>query len=342
MLKLSKTAGFQHTSQHKIVNYGRYQLLLSDEEFEAMKMIAYHLLNKGVASLDELTLFVSNNNIQESLLEKMISKKIIVEDRTEENMKYDKFMDRNLLYLDLFSENLHWIDQERTILLVGLGGIGNFLSFTLCNLGIKNYIFIDGDVVEETNLNRQFLFKKSDIGRNKVDVVQEQLEQRFGRLNITKFPEKFNAEILSKIDSKIDLIILSADDRYIVNPLNDFAVLNKIAMMNLGYLNDFAAIGPFYIPGYSACFNCATKAVGLDNEGDDIVKALYSNYQSPAFFVNNSVPSAMATMDIIHYFSGNYDKIKSANARWGIDLHDFASHFIPVAIDENCTCQNLN
>jgi molybdopterin/thiamine biosynthesis adenylyltransferase len=45
-----------------------------------------------------------------------------------------------------------------------------------CRLGFKKIIIVDKDKVEAHNLNRQVLFSKSDIGRQKVVAAAESLK----------------------------------------------------------------------------------------------------------------------------------------------------------------------
>lgn len=50
--------------------------------------------------------------------------------------------------------------------------ITNFNS----RLGVKKIILLDNDVVDLTNLNRQLLFSRDDVGRRKVDAAMDGLK----------------------------------------------------------------------------------------------------------------------------------------------------------------------
>ena len=55
----------------------------------------------------------------------------------------------------------------KTIYVIGCGGIGSWLAPSLCLLvGAKNVVLVDGDKLEEKNLNRQ-LFAEEEIGQFK-------------------------------------------------------------------------------------------------------------------------------------------------------------------------------
>lgn len=53
------------------------------------------------------------------------------------------------------------------ILIVGVGGVGGACFEALVRMGIKKITVIDGDVFDETNLNRQILATTSNIGHSK-------------------------------------------------------------------------------------------------------------------------------------------------------------------------------
>lgn len=57
--------------------------------------------------------------------------------------------------------------------IIGCGGVGSAIVPSLCLLkSPDNITLVDGDVIEEKNLNRQ-MFGRSDIGRNKADALAE-------------------------------------------------------------------------------------------------------------------------------------------------------------------------
>lgn len=63
------------------------------------------------------------------------------------------------------------------VTVVGLGGVGGYVVEVLARSGVGALTLIDGDVVEESNLNRQIAALRKDIGRYKAEVLAERVEQ---------------------------------------------------------------------------------------------------------------------------------------------------------------------
>lgn len=63
------------------------------------------------------------------------------------------------------------------VTVVGLGGVGGYAVEVLARSGVGALTLIDGDKVEESNLNRQIAALRKDIGRYKAEVLAERVEQ---------------------------------------------------------------------------------------------------------------------------------------------------------------------
>jgi tRNA A37 threonylcarbamoyladenosine dehydratase len=59
------------------------------------------------------------------------------------------------------------------VLVVGLGGVGAYAAEQICRAGVGTMTLVDGDVVEETNRNRQLPALKSNEGRPKAEILAE-------------------------------------------------------------------------------------------------------------------------------------------------------------------------
>lgn len=64
---------------------------------------------------------------------------------------------------------------ELRIAIVGLGGTGSLVAQQLAHLGVKKFVLVDPDVIEESNLNRVVGAFHRDIGTPKVEVARRQI-----------------------------------------------------------------------------------------------------------------------------------------------------------------------
>lgn len=67
--------------------------------------------------------------------------------------------------------------QTKKVMICGVGGVGSFVAEALARSGIGNITLIDYDVVEPSNLNRQLMSNKNNIGEDKVVVLKRRLEE---------------------------------------------------------------------------------------------------------------------------------------------------------------------
>ena len=65
--------------------------------------------------------------------------------------------------------------RKSRVAVFGIGGVGGFAAEALARSGVGALDLIDYDTVDETNLNRQIIATRPDIGRPKVDVMKERI-----------------------------------------------------------------------------------------------------------------------------------------------------------------------
>ncbi len=101
--------------------------------------------------------------------------------------------------------------KNTTVLIVGLGGVGGHALESIARSGIGKIIIVDKDIVDITNLNRQIISNKNNIGLNKADVAEKRIKEISDAkvIKINEFINKDNIENL--FNEKIDYIIDACD-----------------------------------------------------------------------------------------------------------------------------------
>ena len=123
--------------------------------------------------------------------------------------------------------------QEKTVLIVGLGGVGGYATESLVRSGIKNLILIDHDKIDITNINRQIISTSNNIGNNKVDEFKKRILEINPECNIIThnlFLDNSSKDILNNY--KIDYIIDCCDSIEAKKLLIDYSLEKNIKLIS--------------------------------------------------------------------------------------------------------------
>ena len=111
--------------------------------------------------------------------------------------------------------------QDKTIAIIGCGGLGSSLSFALGASGIGTIHYIDFDEVSVHNIHRQIAFKVGDEGKNKAKINAEIIEQRSPYVKAIAHECDFKTWSEKGID--VDLIIDATDNLPTRGDINTYA-----------------------------------------------------------------------------------------------------------------------
>ena len=113
------------------------------------------------------------------------------------------------------------------VLVVGIGGLGCPAVEFLTRAGIGSLGIVDYDKVSLSNLHRQSLYEKSDVGKSKVLIVKKILRRINPHTKIQSYNLKLNNINFKKIINKYDYIIDGSDNFKTKFLLNDFCLKYK-------------------------------------------------------------------------------------------------------------------
>lgn len=107
-----------------------------------------------------------------------------------------------------------------SVLIVGVGGLGVPAAVYLAAAGVGRIGLVDGDAVEITNLQRQFIFNEDDVGRKKAEVAAERLRTINPNVEVTAYAERLTSGNALGTIKPYDLVVDATDDlptRYLVS-----------------------------------------------------------------------------------------------------------------------------
>ena len=102
--------------------------------------------------------------------------------------------------------------KNKKIAIIGLGGVGGYALESLIRCGIENFVLIDNDKIEISNLNRQIIALEENIGYPKVQAWQKRGLAINNEANITIYEEFLLKENITLLDKfSLDYIIDACD-----------------------------------------------------------------------------------------------------------------------------------
>ena len=111
--------------------------------------------------------------------------------------------------------------NDSKVAVFGIGGVGSFVCEGLARSGIGNFILVDYDKIDESNINRQLIATSKTIGKYKTDLMKERILEINPDANVEVFKEFYLA------DSEIDII--TDDLSYAVDCVD--TIMAKIAII---------------------------------------------------------------------------------------------------------------
>lgn len=98
--------------------------------------------------------------------------------------------------------------KNKTVLVVGIGGVGSFCVEALARTGIGHLILVDKDKVESSNINRQLLATTETIDQVKVAVMKKRIQTLNPECKVDTYDCFYDCSMDEKIFSqRIDFVI---------------------------------------------------------------------------------------------------------------------------------------
>ncbi len=146
--------------------------------------------------------------------------------------------------------------RESSAVLVGVGALGSTLADLLVRAGIGELRFIDRDVVEWTNLQRQSLFREDDAraGRPKVIAAEQALRATNQDVKLGPLAEDLHSANAAHLLAGVDLVLDGTDNFSTRFLLNDWSVRESIPLVYAGVVGTHGMAGA-HLPN-GPCLRC--------------------------------------------------------------------------------------
>jgi len=120
------------------------------------------------------------------------------------------------------------------VAIVGVGGTGSVVFQELVLLGVRDFILLDPDTVEESNLNRLVSAVPSDIGRSKVEVAEKWAKRVNREIHVSARKDSALRADVTRSLADADFLFCCTDSHGSRAVLNQFAYQYLVPTIDMG------------------------------------------------------------------------------------------------------------
>ena len=163
-------------------------------------------------------------------------------------------------YRQLIIKKIGIIGQKKIlkakVLVIGAGGLGCPLILYLSYSGVGNLGIADHDRIELSNLSRQVLYTKKDIGKHKVSVSKKAVNRINKKINVKIFNQKVDKKNIKKIAKNYEIICDGTDNFKSRWLINDYCMQNKKILISSAINKFDGQLFVFDFKKKTPCFRC--------------------------------------------------------------------------------------
>ena len=211
------------------------------------------------------------------------------------------------------------------VLQIGAGGLGSPFALYLVAAGIKELTILDNDILSLSNLQRQILYKESQIGKEKVLAAKESLATLNSEVEINTYNEYVDENSIVKYIENKDFIVDCSD-----NFKTKFLV-NEVAV-NYGIKAVIAGIKDFYgqiitiNPKKTACYECVFNQPNLLDSSESPLPVI------------GVTPGILGTLEALEVIKTTLNLPNLENKLLMVNLLNLSFDTIDLVRSEKCFC----
>ncbi|MCS7205793.1 MAG: HesA/MoeB/ThiF family protein [Leptospiraceae bacterium] len=145
--------------------------------------------------------------------------------------------------------------KKSKVLIIGAGGLGSPILYYLAASGVGFLKVCEYDIVDPTNLQRQFLYDTKDVGKKKSEVLKKRILEFNPYIELEVVSERLTPENAFHIIRNVDLVIDGSDNfatRFLVN---DVCYFQEIPLITGGVIQFYGLIIGIE-PKKTFCYRC--------------------------------------------------------------------------------------
>jgi len=279
------------------------------------------------------------------LFDGFVEAKLIIPTLSKTDAFYSKRYDRQIGLFNAFSlgngASKQALLANARIALIGIGGVGSYVLYTLAAMGVGFVRAVDFDKVEESNLSRQILYGEDDVNKQKINAAKNRITSINKELKY-EFIDVFvdTEEKITDIINDVDFCILAADTpRGKIQHYTNNACMKSGTPYIFGYsVLDSLTVGPMVIPGSdSACLNCLAAPPDLS---DPLDIAYNNTFTSTLIDPYNALAGNFVALEVIKYITG-FNAPTLLGKQMIMELDSYNITLLEISRDHDCQLHDI-
>ncbi|ACY97688.1 MULTISPECIES: HesA/MoeB/ThiF family protein [Thermomonospora] len=211
---------------------------------------------------------------------------------------------------------------EAHVVSIGAGGVKSSLLYYLVAAGVGRIRIIDFDRVELSNLNRQILYTRADIGRNKALAAADRLRRLNDEIDIEAVDSRVDEGNIAELTGGFDVIVEGGDSLAARLLVNDHCLRSRTPMVHASAQYNYGYVLTLP-PGRTACFQCAFPDLPRGHGGS-----------VPVLGVATGIAGCLGAAEVIKIITGAGRPI--VNGYLTCSAFQGAFQFVPAARRPGC------
>ncbi len=281
------------------------------------------------------------NKIETKL--KNFSKEDIVFQKNSKNRRFDR-------QKTFFGDKVQGLIENLTVGIVGLGGTGSHISQQLAYLGINNFVLIDPDKVELSNLNRLVGASEKDLRKEKVEVIKRHIQFINCKAKVIRIPRPVYEKESIVALKEVDFLFGCVDNDAARVIINNISMAYLIPYIDLGSDINLLPNGSvesaggrvFCVHPDGPCLLCSEGEINQEEVKNELSsrKVLMENVSRgyaqnrisrPAIISVNGLISSQAVTEFIYFIMGITRPVK-----FWYEIHGKLMQFTSIKKKEGC------
>jgi hypothetical protein len=310
--------------------------------------------NKIIIGDNKKVIYVANNKTNRSTLEKLTGDGLEIT-AMHKNPLIPKLLDndwlandlvkldRTALFFETLGVNFSEEVKSARILVLGAGGGGGTLLYMLAQFGFSNLHVLDYDLVEVSDCIKTLVYRHSDVGQPKVEVLRTTTKSNLGIDITTHFQRIEGIESLRKLIQEVaPVLIVNGIDPNPIHKLN----LNKVCFelnipfLPLHYSYEYFSIGPFVVPKLTCCYNSIREdMLRNSNQLFDIskIEKLHTDYLvHPSISILINTIASIGAKEIVFFLSNRHDLVLSLNHLLTMSMVNMVGELTELRCSHDC------